>query len=130
MKKGTRRRSILLAHGDPAWIDKARSRLENLGYDVTACPEPSWTADLITEDSSYDLAAISSEIDPAAQAKIIQAIRRHRRPPRLMILLDNLDTASVMFRSDETILTHRISEDVESFVRAVVERVGLPPPPH
>ena len=120
---------MLLAHGDPAWVDRAKFRLEKLGFEVTACPEPAWAADILSGGSTFDLAAISSEIDPAAQAQIIKAVKKHRHPPRLMILLDSLDSASFIFRKDGGLVTHRVSEDAEPFVRAVVDQIGLPHPP-
>lgn len=125
-KEGSRRRSVLIAHGDPAWVDGAKSRLERLGFEVTACPEPAWAADLLSEKSAFDLAAVSSEIDPASQAEILRTVKDHPRPPRLMILLDNLDTASILYRKEGHVLTHRVSEDPEAFVRAVVEQLGMP----
>ncbi len=128
-KEGSRRRSVLIAHGDPAWVDRAKARLEKLGFEVTACPEPAWAVDLLSGNAAFDLAAVSSEIDPAAQAEVLKAIKGHRHPPRLMLLLDNLDTASIFFRQEGDLVTHRVSEDTEAFVRAVVEQVGLPPRP-
>lgn len=110
-------------------MDGAKSRLERLGFEVTACPEPAWAADLLSEKSAFDLAAVSSEIDPAAQALILKTVRSHPRPPRLMILLDNLDTASIFYRKEGDVLTHRVSGDTEAFVRAVVEQLGMPSPP-
>jgi len=128
-RESPRRRSILIAHADPAWVDRAKSSLERLGFEVTACPEPSWAVDLLSADAGWDLAAISSEIDPSAQARILRAVKGCRRPPRLMILLDNLDTSSMVFRQEGDLLTHRISADVEDFVRAVVGQVGRPSGP-
>ena len=128
-KEASRRRTILLAHGDPAWVDRAKTRLESLGFEVTSCPEPSWAVDLLSGSVAYDLAVISSEIDPDAQARILKAVRKHRHPPRLMILLDNLDTSSMIFRRDSDLVTHRVTEDTEAFVKAVVDQVGLPSPP-
>jgi len=110
-------------------VDGAKSRLEKLGFEVTACPEPAWAVDLLSGNASFDLAAVSSEIDPAAQAAILKALRKHRHPPRLMLLLDNLDTASIFFRQEGDLLTHRVSGDPEAFVRAVVAEVGSPSPP-
>jgi len=107
-------------------VDGAKSRLERLGFEVTACPEPAWAADLLSGNSSFDLVAVSSEIDPAAQAQIVKTVKAHPRPPRLMILLDNLDTASIFYRKEGDLLTHRVSGDTEAFVRAVVEQLGLP----
>lgn len=110
-------------------MDRAKSSLERLGFEVTACPEPAWAVDLLSGEASWDLAAISSEIDPASQARVLQAVRECPRPPKLMILLDNLDTSSMVFRREGPLITHRISGDVEAFVKAVVEQVGRPAGP-
>jgi hypothetical protein len=124
--KAHRRLSVLIAHRDAAWVDQAKRRLEAVGYRVTDCLEPEWAVDLLGGSRLFDLAAISSELDPASQANILQAIQKLPLPPKLIVLLDELDSASVSVRSSGGLLTHRISEDPTPFVRAVVEQLGLP----
>lgn len=123
------RPSVLIAHGDAAWRDQARSRLERLGYEVAECPEPSWAADLLTGSRPFDLVAVSSEIDPSSQARILRAIKKRRAAPKLMILLDQLDSSTLAYRSQSGLLTHRVGPDPEPFVRAVAEAVGPAPRP-
>ncbi len=118
--------SILIAHRDPAWVDRVKAPLEKLGYEVTVCPEPSWAADLLAENRPFDLAALSSEIDPLTQSRILSAARKRRRPPKLMLLLDHLDPATYLFRRAGPLVTHRLSEDSDAFVRAVMDQVGPP----
>lgn len=126
-----RRLSVLLAHRDPVWVDQAKQRLETVGYQVTDCLEPEWAADLLEGSRPFDLACISSELDPSAQADIMRAVKKRARAPKVMILLDSLDSASVSLRAGLTptaggVLTHRLSEDVTEFVRAVVDQLGIP----
>ena len=126
-----RRLSILIAHRDSVWVDQAKQRLESVGYDVTDCLEPEWAADLLEGSRPFDLACISSELDPSAQANILRAVKKCAGTPKLMILLDSLDSASVSLRAGLTpasagLLTHRLSEDVTEFVRAVVDQLGIP----
>ncbi|HXX94881.1 MAG TPA: hypothetical protein VEN81_14735 [Planctomycetota bacterium] len=126
-----RRQSVLIAHRDAAWVDQAKQRLETVGYKVTDCLEPEWAADLLGGSRLYDLACISSELDPSAQAGILRALRKIPSAPKLMILMDALDSASVSLRAGATtstpgILTHRLTEDVTDFVRAVVDQLGIP----
>lgn len=113
------------------WVDQAKQRLEAVGYGVTDCLEPEWAADLLSGSRPFDLACISSEVDPSGQAEIMRAIKKLPAIPKLMILMDALDSASVNLRAGLTtssagILTHRLSEDVTEFVRAVVEQLGIP----
>ncbi|MFN3485534.1 MAG: hypothetical protein ACK44W_08640 [Planctomycetota bacterium] len=121
-----RQLSILLAHRDAAWVDQARQRLEAIGYKVTDCLEPELVVDLLTGPATFDLACVSSELDPSAQASVVQALRRRTGGPRLILLLDELDSASVNFRDGGPVLTHRVTSDVSDFVRTVVEQLGLP----
>jgi hypothetical protein len=126
-----RRLSVLIAHRDAAWVDQAKQRLETVGYQVTDCLEPEWAADLLEGSRPFDLACISSELDPSAQAGILRAVKKRSVTPKVMILLDSLDSASVSLRAGLTptsrgILTHRLSEDVTEFVRAVVDELGIP----
>jgi len=126
-----RRQSVLIAHRDAAWVDQAKGRLEAVGYRVTDCLEPEWAADLLAGSRPFDLACISSELDPSAQAGILRAIKKLPSAPKVMILMDALDSASVNLRAGITtstpgLLTHRLSEDVTEFVRAVVDQLGIP----
>jgi hypothetical protein len=126
-----RRQSVLIAHRDAAWVDQAKQRLEAVGYRVTDCLEPEWAADLLAGSRPFDLACISSELDPSAQAGILRVIKKLPSAPKVMILMDALDSASVSLRAGITtstpgLLTHRLSEDVTEFVRAVVDQLGIP----
>lgn len=121
-----RQLSILLAHRDAAWVDQARQRLEAIGYKVTDCLEPELVVDLLTGPATFDLACVSSELDPSAQANVVKALRRRTGGLRLILLLDDLDSASVNFRDGGPVLTHRVTADVSDFVRTVVEQLGLP----
>lgn len=129
-KEGTKRLSVLIAHSDPAWVDRVKAPLEKLGFEVTVCPEPSWAVDLLSGSRPFHLAAVSSEIDPTTQADILRAIKSRRHAPKIMFLLDDLDTASMHYRGDnDLLLTHRLSADANKFVQAVVDQLGLPTPP-
>jgi len=126
-----RRLSILIAHRDAAWVDQAKQRLETVGYDVTDCLEPEWVEDLLGGSRPFDLACISSELDPSAQASILRAVKKIASAPKVMILMDALDSGSMSLRAGITttaagLLSHRITEDVSDFVRAVVEQLGIP----
>lgn len=108
-------------------MDQAKGRLESLGYSVTECLEPDWAADLLAGSRPYDLAAITSELDPAAQAAILKLVRGRLTGTRIMMLLDQLDSATIHFRADSGILTHRISPDnLHEFEIAVAAQLGLP----
>jgi hypothetical protein len=126
-----RRQSVLIAHRDSAWVDQAKQRLEAVGYQVTDCLEPEWAADLLGGSRMFDLACVSSELDPSAQAGLLRTLRNLPSAPKLMILLDALDSASVSLRTGPAtptpgLLTHRVSEDLTEFVRAVVDQLGIP----
>ncbi len=113
------------------WVDQAKQRLETVGYQVTDCLEPEWAADLLAGSRPFDLACVSSELDPSAQAEIMRALKKLQAAPKLMLLLDALDSASVSLRAGSTttsagFLTHRVSEDVTDFVKAVVAQLGIP----
>jgi hypothetical protein len=110
-------------------MDQAKTKLEEIGFTVTACPEPTWAVDLLEQGRVFDLAAVSSEIDASTQAEILRVVKAHRRPPRLMLLLDALDTATVVYQREGQLCTHRLSEDLDAFVRAVVDQIGAPPHP-
>lgn len=130
MSKGTARRlSLLLAHRDAEWVDQAKQRLVTMGYDVTDCLEPDWVADLLGGSRPFNLAAVSSELDPAVQADVLRVLKNRSQPPKLVLLLDSLDSATVNFRADGPILTHRLTEKIEDFVRLVVDQVGIPDRP-
>ncbi len=124
--KAHRRLSVLIAHRDAAWVDQAKQKLEAVGYQVTECLEPEWAADLLAGSRPFDLACISSELDPSQQAAVVRAMGKAGSPPRLMLLLDELDSASISFRTRGGFLTHRVSEDVRDFVKAVVDQLGIP----
>jgi hypothetical protein len=121
-----RQLSVLLAHRDAAWVDQARQRLEAIGYRVTDCLDPNLVVDLLTGPATFDLACVSSELDPSAQAAVLKALRKRTGGPRLLLLLDELDSASINFREGGAVLTHRVTACVSDFVRAVVEQLGLP----
>jgi len=122
-----RRPRILIAHRDAAWVDQAKGRLESLGYAVTECLEPDWTPDLLAGSRPYDLAAVTSELDPAAQATILKLVRDRKTATKILLLLDELDSATLHFKGPDGILTHRISRDnIHDFAVAVAAAVGVP----
>lgn len=119
---------ILIAHRDPVWVDQAKGRLESMGYSVTECLEPDWTPDLLSGSRPYDLAAVTSELDPAAQASILRLVRDRKTTTKIMLLLDQLDSATMHYKTQAGLLTHRISQDnVHEFALAVAASVGVPP---
>lgn len=118
---------ILIAHRDSVWVDQAKQRLESMGYAVTECLEPDWTPDLLAGSRPYDLAAVTSELDPAAQAEILKLLRESRTGTKIMMLLDQLDSATIHFKGKANLLTHRISTgNVHEFAIAVAAQVGVP----
>ncbi len=118
---------ILIAHRDAVWVDQAKQRLEQMGYSVTECLEPDWVPDLLTGSRPYNLAAVTSEMDPMAQAEILKVVRQQAGGTKIMMLLDQLDSATMHFRGNSNILTHRISSDnVAEFALAVAAQVGVP----
>ena len=118
---------ILIAHRDAVWVDQAKQRLESMGYSVTECLEPDWVPDLLAGSRPYDLAAVTSEMDPMAQAAILKLVRERVGGTKIMMLLDQLDSATMHFRRDAPVLTHRISADnVHEFAIAVAAQVGVP----
>jgi hypothetical protein len=126
-RRGHRPR-ILIAHRDAVWVDQAKGRLEAMGYSVTECLEPDWTPDLLAGSRPYDLAAVTSEIDPAAQATIMKLVREKKTGTKIMLLLDELDSATLNVQAKSGLLTHRISKDnVHEFAIAVAACVGVPP---
>ena len=128
--KRTHRPRILIAHRDAAWVDQAKQRLEAMGYSVTECLEPDWTADLLAGSRPYDLAAVTSELDPMAQAAILKLVRESRAGTKVMLLLDQLDSATIHFKGTTGLLTHRISPDnIAEFALAVAAQVGAAPRP-
>src|SRR5579871_1254976 len=90
---------ILIAHRDSVWVDQAKGRLESMGYSVTECLEPDWTLDLLAGSRPFDLAAVTSELDPAAQATILKLVRDGRTATKIMLLLDALDSATMHFKT-------------------------------
>ena len=119
---------ILIAHRDAVWVDQAKGRLEALGYSVTECLEPDWTPDLLAGSRPYDLAAVTSELDPSAQAAILKLLKDGKTGTKIMMLLDDLDSATLHFTRQTGLLTHRISQNnVHEFAIAVAAQVGAPP---
>jgi hypothetical protein len=118
---------ILIAHRDPVWVDQAKGRLESMGYSVTECLEPDWTPDLLAGSRPYDLAAVTSELDASAQATIMRLVRERKTATKIMMLLDELDSATLHYTSQTGLLTHRISAgNVHDFAIAVAAQVGVP----
>lgn len=98
-----------------------------MGYSVTECLEPEWTPDLLAGSRPFDLAAVTSELDPVAQGKILKMVRDRLSGTKIMLLLDQLDSATIHYRADSGLLTHRISRDnVHEFAIAVAAQVGVP----
>jgi hypothetical protein len=118
---------ILIAHRDAVWVDQAKQRLESMGYSVTECLEPDWTPDLLAGSRPYDLAAVTSELDPSAQGAILKLVRERLSGTKIMMLLDQLDSATIVYKGNSGLLTHRISQDnVHEFAIAVAAQVGVP----
>ncbi|HZE96118.1 MAG TPA: hypothetical protein VE981_03755 [Planctomycetota bacterium] len=125
--KRTHRPRILIAHRDTVWVDQAKQRLEALGYSVTECLEPDWTPDLLAGSRPYDLAAVTSELDPSAQATILKLLKEKKTATKIMMLLDDLDSASMHYKANSEMLTHRISQDnIHEFAIAVAAQLGVP----
>jgi DNA-binding NtrC family response regulator len=125
--KRAHRPHILLAHRDAAWVDQAKQRLEALGYAVTECLEPEWVPDLLGGSRPFDLAAITSEMDPMAQARVLKLVKDRVAGTKIMMLLDQLDSATMVYRANTGIITHRIAADnVHEFALAVAAQVGVP----
>jgi hypothetical protein len=125
-RRGHRPR-ILIAHRDAAWVDQAKGRLEEMGYAVTECLEPDWTPDLLAGSRPYDLAAVTSELDPAAQATIMKLLRDRKTGTKILLLLDELDSATMNVQAQSGLLTHRITGgNVHEFALAVAAAVGVP----
>lgn len=125
-----RRPRILVAHPDAVWVDQAKRRLEEMGYSVTDCLELEWVADLLGGSRPFDLAAVSSEMDPASQAAILRTFTQKGGSTKLVLLLDQLDSASMHYRTQSGLLTHRISpEGVAEFALLVASQVGVPSQP-
>jgi hypothetical protein len=119
---------ILIAHRDAAWVDQAKGRLEEMGYAVTECLEPDWTPDLLAGSRPYDLAAVTSELDPAAQSTIMKLLRDRKTGTKILLLLDELDSATMSVQAQSGLLTHRITGgNVHEFALAVAAAVGVPP---
>jgi hypothetical protein len=98
-----------------------------MGYSVTECLEPDWVPDLLAGSRPYSLAAVTSEMDPMAQAEVLKLVRGQSGGTKIMMLLDQLDSATLHFRGNANILTHRIASDnVAEFALAVAAQVGVP----
>jgi len=125
--KRTHRPLILIAHRDAVWVDQAKRRLEAMGYSVTECLELDWVPDLLAGSRPYDLAALTSEMDPMAQAAVLKLVKERLCGTKIMMLLDQLDSATMVYRANTGILTHRIAPDnVHEFALAVAAQVGVP----
>ena len=125
-RRGHRPR-ILIAHRDAVWIDQAKQRLEQMGYSVTECLEPDWVPDLLGGSRPYDLAAVTTEMDPMAQAAVLKLVKERLAGTKIMMLLDQLDSATIHYKAHNSILTHRIASDnVHEFAIAVAAQVGVP----
>jgi hypothetical protein len=120
---------ILVAHPDPAWVDQAKSRLQEMGYVVTECLELSWVPDLLGGSLPFDLAVVSSEIDPDGQAKIVQALKDRGAMTKLILLLDELDASTVLAGPAKDYAVHRVSQGVHQLAVLVAAQIGLPPRP-
>ncbi len=125
MVRDPRKPSILLVHRDPVWVDLAKTRLELLGYQVAACPEPSWAVDLLVGGQTFDLLIISSETDPTTQEQILSETRKGEVQPKLMLLLDALDSSNLAVKRRD-IITHRLTGDLGAFLMDVTQHLGLP----
>ena len=125
-KSSVKRISILLAHRDATWVDRAKQRLVSLGYDVTDCLEPDWAADLIAGSRPFHLAAVSSELDPMVQADMVKAVKNRSHPPKLVFLLDDLDATGLFRKGEDQVLTYRVSENLDEFVGVIGNLVGTP----
>ena len=98
-----------------------------MGYSVTECLEPDWTPDLLAGSRPYQLAAVTSELDPMVQGAILKLVREHKTGTKIMLLLDQLDSATIHFKADSGLLTHRIAPDnLHEFALAVAAQVGVP----
>jgi len=125
--KRSPRPRILIAHRDAAWVDQAKQRLEAMGYSVTECLEPDWTPDLLAGSRPYHLAAVTSELDPMVQGAVLKLVREQKVGTKIMMLLDQLDSATIHFKANSEILTHRIASDnIHEFALAVAAQVGVP----
>jgi len=124
-RRGHRPR-ILIAHRDAVWVDQAKRRLESMGYSVTECLEPEWVPDLLGGSRPYDLAAVTSELDPMAQAEVLKLVKDGAAGTKIIMLLDQLDSATMVYRANTGMLTHRIGADnVHEFALAVAAQVGV-----
>jgi hypothetical protein len=83
--------------------------------------------DLLGGSRPYDLAAVTSEMDPMAQAAILKLVKERLAGTKIMMLLDQLDSATIHYKGQGAILTHRIAADnVHEFAIAVAAQVGVP----
>ena len=107
-------------------MDQAKRRLESMGYSVTECLEPEWVPDLLGGSRPYDLAAVTSELDPMAQAEVLKLVKDGAAGTKIIMLLDQLDSATMVYRANTGMLTHRIGADnVHEFALAVAAQVGV-----
>lgn len=130
---GTRTRSrirprILVAHRDTEWVDKAKGRLEEMGYVVSECLELDWVPDLLAGSLPFDLAIVSSEMDPSGQAKIVRTLKERGAMTKLILLLDEFDSATTA-SGPKDYVTHRIGSGVHELAVLVAAQIGLPPKP-
>ena len=118
---------ILVGHPDAAWVDQAKSRLQAMGYLVTECLELSWIPDLLGGSLPFDLAIVSSEIEPDGQARIVQALKDRGALTKLILLLDELDASTAAAGPTREYAVHRVSEGVHQLAILVAAQIGLPP---
>jgi hypothetical protein len=129
---GTRTRSkirprILVGHPDAAWVDQAKARLQAMGYLVTECLELAWVPDLLGGSLPFDLAIVSSELEPDGQARIVQALKDRGAMTKLILLLDELDASTVSGGAPRDYVVHRVTEGVHQLAILVAAQIGLPP---
>jgi hypothetical protein len=127
--RGKIRPRILIAHRDHEWVDRAKSRLDSMGYLVNECYELDWVPDILNGSIPYDLALISSEMDAGGQASVLDLIRKKGCPTKLVLLLDDLDGPTMQVRSQTGMLTHRLSQGTDDLAALVIAEIGPPPEP-
>ena len=118
-----------MAHRDSEWVDKAKGRLEEMGYVVSECLELDWVPDLLAGSLPFDLAIVSSEMDPSGQAKIVRTLKERGAMTKLILLLDDLDSATSGGGGPRDYVTHRIGSGVHELAVLVAAQIGLPPKP-
>lgn len=118
-----------MAHRDTEWVDKAKGRLVEMGYVVSECLELDWVPDLLAGSLPFDLAIVSSEMDPTGQAKIVRTLKERGALTKLILLLDEFDSATAAGSGSKEYVTHRIGSGVHELAVLVAAQIGLPPKP-